>query len=61
MNKRIESIQETIDRCEWAHDDEFCAHCKEKVDLISMACAWAFDLGRETHVSIDKPVDSWGL
>lgn len=48
---RLESIQETIERCEWFNEGG-CMHCAEKLDLISIACAWAFDLGMNNAISV---------
>lgn len=41
---RLEAIQEGIERCEYIMEG-LCFHCKDKADLISIACAWAFDEG----------------
>lgn len=40
----LEAILEGMARCEYFQDGG-CFHCKEKQELINIACGWAFDLG----------------
>jgi hypothetical protein len=43
----VENIQATADDCCGFEDglNGACYHCRQKLFLINLACAWAFDLG----------------
>lgn len=49
MDAQLRTFVETFtEDCEWcrAMNGEACYHCTERETLISVACAWAFDLGQ---------------
>lgn len=50
---RLEEIEKTVEECCW-YPEDICYHCKEKLDLMNIACAWAFDFGARANDVIEQ-------
>lgn len=48
-------LTEISEECDWcAEMVEGCTHCGQKAFLVSIACAWAFDFGRDEVWKIER-------